>query len=866
MTMPFASTIYGISQYGTSLYGFGIPSGYIVDPFTATPFNYEVINLGWVQCSNPIAEFRLLRNRFGYPVDENDGELLLDTEVWPGNAFADTDIIPGTYHYYGIYLLVQQGEIFTWIRAGLAACLAPGDFASENYLFELIPLSMRDIGQVELTADATGNLFLYQFMQVIGWGLDYLRTQYSLALQANNPQVIPLNSLMNLAGTIGYPFEPEIAAGVMRKGIANAAHVATERGTTLGIINEVNILTGWEIIPTIGYNQMLENDHGYFISPVDNYLPWNSTVSYDAGEYVTVGSYVYVSNLGSNLNHTVNTGGNNTWWNVVLDTDNTTTLANPVTGGINIWESRYTAASGQVAPSNTCREGVGIANPISTDFQRCGVRVYNTGGSSQSCELRTPARTTVDQSNLSSDPDPQQVILDGVPVTYLIPSEAWQGNTELETNAIVEYNGQPFIALRPSTGAVPTTNTNVPSNEWQPIGLDQRIAIMMSAYVSQSLTTGTNYQCPVTPYVVWYDQWGRYIAKVTARNALAQINDVVVATTANIVGTPAANTLTATAHAAFPAQDGVTLNTIGQTILLQSQTTTTQNGIYQLSTVGSGSVSWVLTRTTANTAYPGLAVQADQGTVNGGLTFYCQNTSTPTFGTTAITFSATALPATLQPPGLIFDSFTQGWGTSISGSATDISGLTWTAQAGGMTMTAFGNGTVSPTTMGTRSESLISSGLSNCALGVTFASGPDSGNSQALVFRWTSDSNYWRADQYTLSKLVAGVWTVLAAHTTQFLPGDRMNVTLNGSVITVFRNNVQVSTATDAFNSTATSHGILYEQTTPSNYPTFSRQTATSTRKRVGSGAGRRRFTPENGEGLLGEAKPKPARKSRKKT
>lgn len=853
-----SSTIYGISEYGTSYYGLGLPSGYIVDPFTATPYNYEVINLAWMQCSNPILEFRLLRNRYGYPIDENDGEILLDATIWPGNGFVDNQILPGSYHYYGIYLLVAQGDTSSWVRAGLAACLIQQDLASDNWLYENIPLFLRNINGYELTQDATGDLFLFQFMEVIGWGLDYLKTQYNLLLQANNPQTIPLNDLMGLAATIGYDFEPEIAAGVMRKGIANAAHVYTERGTMLGITNEVNILTGWEILPTLGYNQMLEDDHGFFVSPVTNYPAWNATVSYHAGEHVQDGAYIYISNLGSNLNNAPNTGGNNTWWDVYTDTDDSVTLLNPVTGGMNTWEARYTSASGQVPTSNSLREGVGINDPLlNTSYLRCGVRVYNQGGSPQTCEIRSVARTTTDLTALSSDPDPQQVILDGTPVPYLRPSQAWQGNTEIETNTVVSYGGQPFIALRPSTNVPPPLNTNLASNEWQPIGLDPRIALMSSAYLSQSLTQVTNYQVNVTPYVVWYDQWGHYISQVFARAQITQVSDVRGATTAALpANTATASTLTASVNSAFPAQDGVTYST-SQTILVQNEATQANNGLYTLTTLGTGSTKWVLTRTaTANTSYPGLTVEADFGTVNAGVNFYCQNLTTPTFGTTPITFAITPPSgggAFFQPNNLWFDSFTNFLNTTINAQAPDIGSGTWTLQTGAMATNPYSNGTLVPT-QGTRSYATLST-TANTALGVTLTTLPDSGNSQGIVFRWSNDNNYWRADQFSLTKKVAGVFTIVALHSTPFSALDRMTITLNSNVITVFRNGVQVSTITDSFNNTQVSHGVIYEPTTTTNYPTMTQQAGsrrTRTSGKAVRASTRRRIEPGFGQGNQG--------------
>ena len=93
--------------------------------------------------------------------------------------------------------------------------------------------------------------------------------------------------------------------------------------------------------------------------------------------------------------------------------------------------------------------------------------------------------------------------------------------------------------------------------------------------------------------------------------------------------------------------DGVTLN-VADRVLIYQQTTQTQNGIYVVTTVGSGSTNWVLTRSSdANTfvsASPnglseGSTVFVQQGTVGAGTTYTCNTPGTITFGTTNITFA-----------------------------------------------------------------------------------------------------------------------------------------------------------------------------------------------------------------------------------
>lgn len=93
--------------------------------------------------------------------------------------------------------------------------------------------------------------------------------------------------------------------------------------------------------------------------------------------------------------------------------------------------------------------------------------------------------------------------------------------------------------------------------------------------------------------------------------------------------------------------DGVTLN-VNDRVLIYQQTTQTQNGIYVVTNVGSGSTNWVLTRSSdANTyvnASPtglseGSTVFVQEGATGAGETYTCTTQGTITFGTTAIVFA-----------------------------------------------------------------------------------------------------------------------------------------------------------------------------------------------------------------------------------
>ena len=124
-------------------------------------------------------------------------------------------------------------------------------------------------------------------------------------------------------------------------------------------------------------------------------------------------------------------------------------------------------------------------------------------------------------------------------------------------------------------------------------------------------------------------------------------------TTANLTATYAngasgvgATLTNAGALAAF-AVDGFSAS-VGSRILVKNQTTQFQNGVYSVTTLGSGAVAWVLTRTTDydTTAQiiPGSFVPVLSGTVNGG-TFWTETNTVATIGTSAIAFNQFGLSA-----------------------------------------------------------------------------------------------------------------------------------------------------------------------------------------------------------------------------
>ena len=134
---------------------------------------------------------------------------------------------------------------------------------------------------------------------------------------------------------------------------------------------------------------------------------------------------------------------------------------------------------------------------------------------------------------------------------------------------------------------------------------------------------------------------------------------------------------------------------VGQRILVKNETSGQYNGIYTVTSVGSGSVGWVLTRATdydqvgvgTNEIAPGDTTFIISGTVNAG-TQWVQTTDFPiTVGTTIITFVQIAGPG----------SYTAGTGLTLTGTQFSLTSPVVVSLGGtGVTTLsglAYGNGT-----------------------------------------------------------------------------------------------------------------------------------------------------------------------------
>ena len=208
-------------------------------------------------------------------------------------------------------------------------------------------------------------------------------------------------------------------------------------------------------------------------------------------------------------------------------------------------------------------------------------------------------------------------------------------------------------------------------------------------------------------------------------NAMAASTAALTVTYSNGASGVGATLTNAGTQAAF-AVDGYTTN-LGDRILIKNQASALQNGIYTVTTVGSGSTNWVLTRaidsnTTASLDNATLFVT--NGTANGN-TGWTQTVANPTVGTNNVTFVQFSGSGT----------YTAGTGLSLTGNTfanTGVLSITGTANqvvasasTGAVTLSLPQsiNSGAAPTFAGTNFTNIPNSALTNSSITVTGGTG-----------------------------------------------------------------------------------------------------------------------------------------------
>ena len=520
MTAIKIGAIYGRDYYGRATYGPRPVNDLAIDPFVVTVTSFDTVTLSWQEPGGQWDGFRILRNPAGFPMDERDGQAILDNPIGyegaTGRHTVDTDL-PGGWMYYAAFL--HNSDESQWERVATEEVLVPFDYDSTDFIWNLVPEYYKEItdtgagySQVKYRInpaiyrdndDVVANQQLVEYLNIFGWGLDFLRTETDTILDGYDPYAVHYNRLGLLAEQFGAQLETSVPASANRSLVRNLGSLYRMRGTLNGIRELLSLVSGWDVEVTLGPNLMLSDDQASFSHP-DPQI-WDYTIRYNAGDRVKFGLYLYQATqvaYGPTQGPPV-TNINNAYWNHdgFIEPKEDRSVARQDTGDVSTWQVLNSA--GQVIPSGTF---IGQGATVTDDDTLHWANVlgfWNTGTTTSDFTVRSVPRLL---SNLDQW-DKQLIIESGIPVPR--PTRQYVYGQSYSTGDKVMFLGSPYEARLP-TKALPSD-----ASTWFRLGYDDRVRMCLSYY-----THAADSGVPHTggkichPYIAEFDENGDTIQEL----------------------------------------------------------------------------------------------------------------------------------------------------------------------------------------------------------------------------------------------------------------------------------------------------------------------------------------------------------------
>ena len=302
------------------------------------------------------------------------------------------------------------------------------------------------------------------------------------------------------------------------------------------------------------------------------------------------------------------------------------------------------------------------------------------------------------------------------------------------------------------------------------------------------------------------------------------------ATTTVLPGAPVYNngagTLTRSTNGTIGAIDGMAANThqVGDTILVKDEVSALTNGKYVITTLGSGSVPYVLTRTTdsdTTAEFDEQVIGVSSGTANGGST-WGQTTSAPTVGTDPIVYvSQTGRYVTQSPSGTQAAGQVVTWDTQArrarkgtTNFVYDTASSTFLARFGAMRFQISGttisviNNTSSLAIDSGAGSTILTDGTRNLTFNTALTIAALSDGTRSLTFDGTANTTVLTDGTRSITMAAAGSISIADA-----LSGITMDST--GLLLNVGSNTLEINNAGNVIVATATNGFEAAIVTTP---------------------------------------------------
>jgi hypothetical protein len=316
---------YGINYYGLSIYGGDTLVSYSANNFKATSVGYKTIKLTWTSPTGAWSKIKLVRNTYGFPVNEldgvqldlqNDGLYQAYKETDPAK-YTDSPLSENSFFYYSLFIFDRVN--FKWTRAANAIGLSVKDYDFADNLYAYLPeiykASTVNEGSSTVFNLTDQNTTLYQFLALFGFQLSQYQTMANLIVNRYDTTKISGLLLQPLLQELSIAYEPEIGYQQNRVLARSASELYKSKGTSDGLKEFLKAFTGWSVPSLnssaanspvngvqVGHNLMLDYNDSSFEESVGH---WASNDLTALASVMRSRNVTYVSASGTTATVTV---------------------------------------------------------------------------------------------------------------------------------------------------------------------------------------------------------------------------------------------------------------------------------------------------------------------------------------------------------------------------------------------------------------------------------------------------------------------------------------------------------------------------------------------------------------------------------
>jgi hypothetical protein len=257
-------SLYGNNFYGLFTYGTESLVSFDASPIYATSSDYNTITVNWSKPGGDWSTGILIRNKLGFPVTPDDGELIRSytQEEHPSQVLVKDTYGLGNNQAYYYSVFVKRTSDGHWFRAGNTMAVSVGNYGTATQMYNMLPTPYKNVTFNTAVLDNSPiNQDLYNFLKVFAFEYDLframtdnVRSRYSV--DTLNAKLIPV-----MMDEFGFSFEPEMGIAQGRRLLKNAAEIYLTKGTSHGVVAFVNAFTGYssKLLPTTNLMLSLED-------------------------------------------------------------------------------------------------------------------------------------------------------------------------------------------------------------------------------------------------------------------------------------------------------------------------------------------------------------------------------------------------------------------------------------------------------------------------------------------------------------------------------------------------------------------------------------------------------------------------------